>query len=343
MRKALYSIIKDVHRKKEKEELVDGEISYSLFSSRNSDLLFVFIKNADHPSCVVKICWKEKMIKQMNNGYDNLTKILKLKSDILNGTIPEQLYSGVVNKHQVIVEQAVSGIPLNEYICAVRKSKNKTEDIFYMITNWLIELQKKAGPEECEIEEFVKSENVSETVNLYKKTQPFSAEEEDSINSIFSEVLPMDDCRVPLVMQHGDFSSWNMLYEKKTGKIHVLDWEYSKFAGIPLLDLLNFIVAYETVVNSYKNIKERKMRYNSFSANVYNPRPEPGDFTRIFYKDNWRASLAKKYIKKYCDEIGLNKKLLKPIFLIFIMKHLFYEKKFLAIILEEGLPPFDKI
>ena len=105
-----------------------------------------------------------------------------------------------------------------------------------------------------------------------------------------------------------------------------------------MIDLLNFFIVTQSVTRGYEEAKKNKVFYKSFSANIYNPLPSPEDFVNIFYENNWRTQLTRKYIDIYCKKISLDKKMLKFIFLLFIFKHLYFNKEFLNIFLSRKNP-----
>ena len=143
---------------------------------------------------------------------------------------------------------------------------------------------------------------------------------------------------MPLVLQHGDFSGGDIMYDKNKKSMCVLDWQYAFFHGVPLVDLLRFFMYTRYMITGYEAAKSKRMDFRSFTKNIHNPLTTEGDFIDIFYSDNWMARLAAKCIYKYCEELKVDKRLLVYIFLLYVLRHLYVKDTFLAIALERGRP-----
>jgi hypothetical protein len=61
---------------------------------------------------------------------------------------------------------------------------------------------------------------------------------------------------LPVVFQHGDPGSWNMLVSEE-GQVVFLDWESAEPAGLPLWDLLYFMRSYGTLVSRREGVRGR--------------------------------------------------------------------------------------
>jgi hypothetical protein len=52
----------------------------------------------------------------------------------------------------------------------------------------------------------------------------------------------LSDRRWARALVHGDFAPWNMLIEKGTGKLFVVDWEHARPEGLPHLDVVFYVL-----------------------------------------------------------------------------------------------------
>ena len=90
---------------------------------------------------------------------------------------------------------------------------------------------------------------------------------------------------IPLTLYHGDYSIDNIMIEPKTDKVTgVIDWDYSDINGLPLMDLLFFIVTLEKgkTQDTIGQIYSEKIAYNTYT------------------------STERKWISQYCSALELN-------------------------------------
>jgi hypothetical protein len=75
--------------------------------------------------------------------------------------------------------------------------------------------------------------------------QKFSAlprrESGDQIEGLFDSIQCDDN--VPAAFYHGDFVSWNLIYQNN-GPCRAIDWEFGDRDGAPLLDLFHFLLRF---------------------------------------------------------------------------------------------------
>jgi len=325
-------IIIDQHKLKTGEDIHYDQISFMLSNSRSCEVIFVFLGKKSCPTYIAKISNNESIKKNLENEYDILNKTMKLKSSALKQLLPVPIYCGEINGHKVIIEEACRGLPLNQFICRNKGSLYMTEKLFSKVTNCLVELHQNAYPQIFSLRDSQVERNFSDTVNLYKKKQGVVSSEEEYVEAIFRKLKINRNISLPLVLQHRDFASWNMLYDERTDTLSILDWEYAYFLGMPLLDLFNFFVIYKSIISGFER-SQRKVLNNPFSIVADNPLPNPQDFIEMFYDETWRSSLAKKYIYEYCRKMSINHGLIKFLFSQFILRHLYYIKDFLSIFL----------
>lgn len=103
--------------------------------------------------------------------------------------------------------------------------------------------------------------------------------------------------KIPLVVVHGDFVSYNLRVNKK--KLVLFDWEYARIDGIPLFDIFHFIFQGLFQIN--------KMPINRIIDN------------------NINASKNKKLYKYYLDTIGIDNKLVRILFELYLIESLIFD------------------
>jgi len=100
----------------------------------------------------------------------------------------------------------------------------------------------------------------------------------------------------PLVFQHGDPGTWNMLVSPN-GKVAFLDWEAAEPHGIPLWDLFYFMRSYCIWVTRGSG------RYESLQV-----------FVQSFLGETPLNMFVNEMTRSYCQQVGIPAELIQPLF-----------------------------
>jgi aminoglycoside phosphotransferase (APT) family kinase protein len=101
----------------------------------------------------------------------------------------------------------------------------------------------------------------------------------------------------PLVFQHGDPGAWNAL-ATPDGGVAFLDWEAADPCGMPLWDLLYFLRSYGV----------------GAARATGGPRDALSAFTRVYLEGSALADLLADTVGSYCARIGLDPRLVAPLY-----------------------------
>ena len=110
------------------------------------------------------------------------------------------------------------------------------------------------------------------------------------------EIIRQSQEPFPLVFQHGDPGTWNILV---TSEKHIafLDWEAAEPEGIPLWDLFYFLRSFGVGIAKLNGVPDRLQ-----------------GFEQQFLKNSDFSQLLIDASDTYCDAIGLPKKFVRPLF-----------------------------
>lgn len=97
------------------------------------------------------------------------------------------------------------------------------------------------------------------------------------------------DVALPCVWEHGDFVPWN-LKQLSDGTLFLLDWEYSRAEGLPMLDLLHFFYRQEYLFRDYGGV--------------------------------WRAMGGHPLVQRYCREFDLTVEMQKALAACYLLRSL---------------------
>jgi aminoglycoside phosphotransferase len=190
--------------------------------------------------------------------------------------------------NRLLVETALTSPTMRQSVV-----RSQPEVCIAAVFNWLIDLQKPSAQI---------SSNDNWMARLAERPlQKF--EEWIPVNSVEKSLLQrtrecchlIDAKSLPLVIEHGDLSSPNILMNDQN-QIGVVDWELAEPRGLPVVDLFFFLT------------------YIAFSLQKASKKPEYlHAFKRAFFgRQCWTIP----HITKYCDALKISSEALRPLFVV---------------------------
>jgi len=337
MKRAILEILSNVYGNRG-EKIFDLREAYLVVSnSRCAEIVYVFSRHKRIPLCICKIALDDNLKKHLKIEAAALSAFKLFNDSHLNNSVPRVIWEGDMNGHYVIIEGFCDGISMSEYIFQIRNSKQKLENLISSVTNWLIHIA-KSKKEDSKNNSLSLMDLIRESLSGYQKSQYLSEYEKNIIQGFCSNIK--EGKSISSVLQHGDFSPINIIYNRKNNAFFVLDWGYANLKGVPLVDLLGFLLNFFAEFHEYIRARKRKIIFKPFMKNIYRPMARIEDFLTVFYKEGWQKDLACKYINKYCDSLNISVEQKEILFLIFILRHLYYDKEFLSVWFNRDKPEF---
>ncbi|MCG8604896.1 phosphotransferase [bacterium] len=254
----------------------------------NKAIFFLF-KDADRkPEAVIKITRAKEFNYRLENEYQMLSR-LKEKALVKAETIPEPLFLDYHNELAVMGMRAVEGDPFRK-----RTQADEHCPIASDAVQWLVELgansadHNAASSTEVVLALWDLFERFTEIYNLPGQYTDFLKDQLAVLESAQEDV--------PLVLQHGDPGTWNMLVSEE-GKVIVIDWESGEAQGMPLWDLFYFFRTYASWVSRMKGSRDS---LKNFSNEFLEPTP--------------LAAILQDVTERYCEATGLESKFIQPLF-----------------------------
>lgn len=143
---------------------------------------------------------------------------------------PTLLHQTIEQGLPILVERRIPGRSMHEVLTSDWPAKLRGRQI-QLVANWIHELAEATmvGPERLH----------QERLRLSRQVLPRWTDGGLAAGSLESLVGTVE--RVPGVMQHNDLGTWNIVADGHGG-FGVIDWESSRPVGLPLWDLLYFLV-----------------------------------------------------------------------------------------------------
>jgi len=337
MKSAILNILNSIYGSQGKKIYDSREVYFVINNSRCAEIIYVFLRDKRVPLCVCKVALDSNLKRHLKVEADALSAFKLLGDSYLINSVPAVIWEGDINSHYVIIESFCSGISMSEYIFKIRDSKQKLEKLISSVTNWLIRIA-KSKKEDNKNNKLSLTGLIKEALLGYQKAQPLSEYEKSIIQGFCSNTR--EEEFIKPILQHGDFSPLNIIYNRKNNVFFVLDWGYANSKGVLLVDLFGFFLNFFAELYEYRRAKKRKIIFKPFMKNIYRPLAKIEDFLMVFYKEGWQKDLVDKYINKYCDSLNISIGQKEILFIIFILRHLYYDKEFLLAWLNRDKPEF---
>jgi len=173
----------------------------------------------------------------------------------------------------------------------VRRRPGKCLDA---VMSWLLDL------ESATLKQNTKDTNwftrlATRPLDYFEKTLPQLSVENGLIDRTKRLVSPLNEAVIPLVFEHGDLSSPNILMDEQN-RIGVVDWELAEPEGLPAADLFFFLTYVAFARNKTTKLNDQLQAFHK----------------AFFGDDAW----AQPNVLYYADRFQLSPQLLKPLFIL---------------------------
>mgnify|MGYP000144320364 CR=1 FL=1 len=337
MKSAILNILNNVYGNQGKKVYDSREVYFIVNNSRCAEIIYVFSKDKRTPLCICKVALDSNLKKHLKIEASALSSFKLFDDSYLNNSVPDIIWEGDINGHYVIIESFCSGILMSEYIIQIRNSKQELENLIFSVTNWLIRIA-KSKKEDSKNNSLSLMDLIREALLGYQKAQHLSEYEKNIIQGFCSNIREKEF--ITPVLQHGDFSPINIIYNRNNNSFFVLDWGYANFKGIPLIDLFGFLLNFFAELYEYRRARKRRIIFKPFMKNIFRPVARIEDFLMVFYKEGWQKDLVDKYINKYCSSLNISVEQKEILFVIFILRHLYYDREFISAWFNRDKPDF---
>lgn len=202
--------------------------------------LLLFADDDRKPFCVVKTPFFDEGSEFIQNEYDVLHRLRALNRPIGGPAAPRCWLIGGLERRPVLIEEAFPGTPLRKW---VRKEKN--DDLLRWGVESISKLHQATRIDHLfSKEDYVKF--VTEPIQNALKDEKYRSIK-TSLEGMASRLEALIEERIPWVLCHQDVRVSNIRRDGET--LQLFDWEFSQWPGLPIVDVLNFIVDYHAERN----------------------------------------------------------------------------------------------
>jgi hypothetical protein len=275
------------------------DYKYILLNNTDRITVFAFRGNKFLPCHLIKI-YEHSGKSHLERMYAVLKKINLSNSEVLRDSTPRLLHREQTNKYYLIYEEYIEGMNMEKY--AQSKSPFWKRNFYInlaLITRWLSQLHKNFAGGGTKLD----ADRIS---FLLKETKEF-------LDISFLSIA-LKNIEIPTVLSHTDLRPRNIIRRRQ--KIVVADWDKFKPEGLPLFDLLNFILRY--LHAHYKFQKEK----------IYlEPKVFLKYFNLFYLQKDSISRVVKEKINFYSQSIGLSLEQTDALLLLWLYSMLYIEDK----------------
>jgi hypothetical protein len=254
----------------------------------NKSIFYLFEKEASEAKYVVKMTRAPEFNFRLENEFRSLSHIRE-KGYVAEKTYPTPLFFGRHAGLVVSAQKAVHAQPFRTRTLATADCPIMRDAL-----DWIVTLGVNSAKESS-----VQAEQVAAILeNLFDQFREIYALPETELTFLADQidVIKNSEQPFPLVFQHGDLGSWNILVGSDN-KVIVLDWEAGETGGMPLWDFFYFIRSYAMWMCRVKGRRDSLKNFDTMFL-------QPSEISDVF----------KSTIADYSRRIDLDRSLVAPLF-----------------------------
>jgi aminoglycoside phosphotransferase len=202
------------------------------FRASSNVIVFVLAAGRTEPVLVVKLPRLPGDNDRLDREVANLHVANRARAED-DTSIPRVIAYEDFHQHRLLIETAVPGRPMSPAIVRMQPELCTEAPV-----SWLLNLHLATAIRSTKHDDWFER-LVENPLNQFKKMLPLS-DEGRLIDQTIAMMNPFRDGDMPLVMEHGDFSSPNILQDEN-GRAGVVDWELAEPQGLPAADLFFFL------------------------------------------------------------------------------------------------------
>ncbi|MGH2427406.1 MAG: phosphotransferase [Candidatus Limnocylindria bacterium] len=251
-------------------------------------LIFLFAPESPKPELVVKLAREARLNHRVENALRAL-QMLDGQPSTLRRAFPRAAFSGEHGGLAFLAETVIHGTPLQEHL-----ARQASDAQLRGMVEWLIDLglaTADAGVATATEIAGGLDEMLQQFIAIYRPAERYRRFLAAQIERVSMATAPF-----PLVLQHGDAGTWNVLVDEDA-QPHLIDWEASVPHGLPLWDLFYFFRSFA--------VRESKLRGS---------RDTLAAFIRQFLQAGPLLAPLSQSCARFCAESGLEPRLVEPLF-----------------------------
>lgn len=259
------------------------------FRASRHVICFILAGDRVEPELVVKLPRLPGDNERLDREVANLHVANRARAED-DKSIPRVVAYEDYHEHRLLIETAVPGRPMSPAIV-----RRQPELCIESTLAWLLDLQQATVDSTPRDARDWFERLVEQPLHQFKALLPQAAEEARLVDQTLALIRPLREHTMLLAMEHGDFSSPNILQDAN-GRVGVVDWELAEPKGLPVADLFFFLTY---VAFARQNARKNADYLKAFQQAFFGPKA-------------WAGS----YVTRYRERLNLAPEMLAPLFVV---------------------------
>ena len=263
-------------------------LSASGLYNSNKVVFYLFEGSKERPEIIVKMTRAREFNFRLANEAAVLAR-LRQHDFVEAGTYPELLFFDIYRGQAVLAQKVIPGEPFRRRTHLTAACPFARDAV-----SWILQLGKASANRSVATSRQVAAgldKLLTHFETIYKPS-----EDENRFLRMQIERIRSSRSAFPLVFQHGDPGTWNLLV-RPDGRVAFLDWESGEPNGMPLWDLFYFLRTFGTWISRQRGDRDGE-----------------GSFRKHFLAASPLSEFLTQTIEQYCAAVGLAKELVEPLF-----------------------------
>ncbi|GEM_PF-3398627 len=269
-------------------------LTYGSYGSHCKATFLLFADENIHPFCVVKTPFFGEGAHFIRREHEVVTRLYTENSRNSGLVIPRCRFIENFNGFPLLLLDAFNGSPFRK---AIRH--NRSHESLKIGIDWIARMHLMTRV----VGSFTKEdyeELVAVPLRISANRNGDNPSIADSFQDLALRLETLIGKNIPWVCSHNDFRVSNLRIHEDA--LQVCDWEFASWPGLPMLDIMNFVVDYYTETSRA-----------SFARS----------FSYVFEEENQYSKEIHSHLKQYCECIGMEEALM-PIWIDLFLIHKLY-------------------
>lgn len=272
---------------------------------------FVFADDDPTPCLVVKAPRTPHYNHHLDHEIRLLEDVRMAVPDALRATLPGPFHCLDLAGYRVVIEPALPGQPMDrsgQYTWGGRAGdRQRARAALARALHWLVQIQRAAPHRRGPLEAATIRQYLFEPLESLCCHADLTAGERAYVERLQGEAEALSGQDLPLYLYHGDFRAGNILVGPAS--LAVLDWEFSRPLGLPLLDWFSFAFRFYSQTLGLPDIDGPLEHYRTV-------------FQRVFFDRNWFSTLVADYTRAACRALGISEVHLPLLVAMFVVTNI---------------------
>lgn len=257
------------------------------FRASSHVICFILTEGRTEPSFVVKLPRLPGDNERLDREVLNLHAANRGRTHD-DHSIPRIVAYEDYHAHRLLIETAVPGQPMSPAVV-----RRQPEGCIAAGLAWLLDLQRLPVDTRAPNKNDWYERLVEQPLQQCKNILPPNTGAERLFEQTLALLQPFRRQELPLVLEHGDFSSPNILRDEN-GRVGVVDWELAEPEGLPVADLFFFLTY---IAFARQGARKNPEYLKAFQQTFFGPQA-------------W----ARSYVRRYGERFKLSSEILAPFF-----------------------------